>query len=75
MQAPRVAKGDAGSHEPMVVGLLAWGQGPLAGQGLGHLVCGYACMIASLCIAWQTTSTMNPLEYVQAPRVTQGDPG
>ena len=32
---PRATQGGLGTRVPMAVGLLALGQGPLAGQGLG----------------------------------------
>ena len=69
VQAPRVTQGDPESHEPMVVGLLAWEQGPLAGQGLGQRVCVYADMIASLCIVLQTASTGTRMDYLHKPMV------
>ena len=64
-----MTKGDLGSHEPMVVGLRAWGQGPLAGQSLGYRVWVYAGMIASLCIVLQTASTGTHMDYLHTPMV------
>ena len=52
---PRVTQGDPGSHEPMVVGLLAWGTGA---------PCWARPRIMDMCVCWYDNTSVHRSAHV-----------